>query len=120
MANFPNLTRKGSKAGFSEQHSKDAVSKASKASGLPVRNKLHTFDPLSWAYQLKLVSEADLATLQAFYEDNKDVPFDWESPKDGNTYEVVFDAPPKETIAGSDGTVTWYNVSLKLTQYSPL
>ncbi|KKN40057.1 hypothetical protein LCGC14_0737200 [marine sediment metagenome] len=117
---FPVLTRKGSKAGFSEQHSSDTVKVASKASGLPVVNKLFTFDPITWKYKLKLVSAADKATLTAFYLGNLDVPFDWDHPITGTTYEVIFTAPPAWSIAGSDGTLTWYNVTLKLTQYSPL
>lgn len=120
MATFPNLGRKGSKAGYSEQRSKEAVSIADKASGLPNVNKLFTFNALNWAYSLKLVSEADLATLEAFYEANSDIPFSWESPKDGNTYEVIFTAPLKISIAGNRGTVTWYNIGLRLLQYSPL
>lgn len=120
MSTFPVLERKGSRAGWSETPNKAAVSVADKGSGLPVVNKLFTFDGPTWAYSLKLVTTADKDTLQAFYEANKDVPFDWLNPQDGNTYEVIFAAPPKWSMAGSDGTDEFWNVILKLTQYSPL
>lgn len=120
MATFPVITRKGSKAGFTETASRNAVSKADKDSGLPVVNKLFTFDPLSWSYSLKLVVTADKDTVDTFYGANKDVPFDWLNPQDGNTYEVIFDAPIRWTVAGSDGTIDYWNAALKLVQYSPL
>jgi len=120
MATFPVLTRKGSKAGYLEVHSKDAVHVASKASGLPVVNKLFTFDPMTWKYSLKLVTNADKATLMTFYNANEDVPFDWFNPQDGNTYEVIFNMPPQCIMDGSDGTNIYWKIVLNLTQYSPL
>ena len=120
MATFPVLTRLGSSKGYSETHSRDAVNVASKASGLPVLNKLFTFDPKTWKYTLKLVTDADKDTLDAFYLANKDVPFDWvnPNPEDAGTYEVIFDKPPQCKVAGSDGTSTYWNIMLTLTQYS--
>lgn len=120
MATFPTIERKGSKAGFTETASKEAVSMADKASGLPVKNKLFTFAPLSWNYRLKLVVTADKDTLGTFYDANSEVPFDWLNPQDGNTYEVEFDGPIKWSVAGSDGTLVYWNAALKLVQYSPL
>ncbi len=120
MATFPILERKGSKAGWSETPNKNAVKVASKGSGLPVINKLFTFDGPTWKYMLKLVSTTDKETLQTFYEANKDVPFDWLNPQDSNTYEVIFASPPHYTSAGSDGTNFYWNIKLTLTQYSPL
>ncbi len=118
MATFPVLTRKGSVNGYSETNSKNAVSVGSKASGLPIVNKLFTFDPMTWKYTLSLASNADKATLKAFYIANQDVPFDWVNPQDTNTYEVVFDRPPQISMAGSDGTNIYWKITLTLTQYS--
>ena len=120
MATFPILTRKGSKAGWSETPNKNAVKVASAASGLPVLNKIFTFDGPTWKYMLKLVTSADVGTLKAFYEANKDVPFDWLNPQDSNTYEVIFASPPQYSGGGSDGTNFYWNIKLTITQYSPL
>lgn len=120
MATFPVLSRLGSKTGFSDSYSKDAVKVASKASGLPVVNKLFTFDPLTWKYSLSQVSSADKAALLVFYLANKDVPFDWVNPQDSNTYEVIFERPPQCSMMGSDGTNEYWKIALTITQYSPL
>jgi len=119
METFPTLTRKGSRKGYSEKRSKNAVNIASKASGLPLVNKLFTFDPTTWKYTLDLVSDVDKATLLTFYNANKDVPFYWPNPQDGLVYEVIFDGPPAVTIAGSDGTNVYWKIVLTLVQYSP-
>ena len=118
MATFPVLTRKGSKSGWSETPNKNAVKIASAASGLPVINKLFTFDGPTWKYTLSLVTSADKDTLHTFYEANKDVPFDWVNPQDSNTYEVIFAAPPQYISAGSDGTNFYWNIKLVIIQYS--
>ena len=120
MATFPVLTCKGNKKGYAERHNKAAVNIASKASGLPIVNKLFTFDAMTWKYTLDPVLNADKLTLITFYNANKDVPFDWLNPQDANTYEVIFDDPPACTFVGSDGTNFYWKIILTLTQYSPL
>ncbi|KKN57510.1 hypothetical protein LCGC14_0561270 [marine sediment metagenome] len=120
MATFPTLTRKGSKSGWLQTPNKNAVKVASAASGLPVVNKLFTFDGPTWKYVLKLVTSTDKDTLETFYGNNKDVPFDWLNPQDSNTYEVIFASPPRYTCGGSDGTNFYWNITLVITQYSPL
>lgn len=119
MATFPTITQKYNISNWLEMHTPNAVSTASSASGCPIRNRLFTFDPLNWAYSLKLVSAADKATLETFYKANKGVPFDWDHPITAVTYEVIFAAPPTWTIASSSRLIS-YNVALNLTQYSPL
>jgi len=120
MATFPVIVRKGAMSGYSETHSSDAIKVASKASGLPLLNKLFTFDPRTWKYTVTTVTNADKLTLLTFYDANKDVPFDWLNPQDGNTYEVIFDKPPVCTMAGSDGTNIYWKINLVILQYSPL
>ena len=120
MATFPVVDRKGGIREYSEVQSKDAVHVASKAGGLPVVNKLFTFDPMSWKYTLNLVSDADKVTLLTFYNANKDVPFDWLNPQDGETYEVIFNKPPQSAGEGSDGTNFYWKMVFEITQYSPL
>jgi len=117
MATFPTLSRTPGVQGYIEDTSKDAVNIASKASGLPVVNKLFTFDPKTWKYSLFLVSQADKETIAAFYEANKDVPFSWYNYQESETYEVIFDGPPAYSL---DKIKMRWHINLMLVQYSPL
>lgn len=116
MSTFPVISR-SPKHDFTEELSPEAIQVASKASGLPVVNKLFTFDPKTWGVEYGLVIQADKDTLMAFYEANKDVPFDWANTQDGNTYEVIFAGPPKCKL---DRLKTRWNISITFLQYSPL
>ena len=117
MATFPVLSRSPGSRSFTEQLSKSTVQIASKASGLPVVNKIFTFDPKTWAYTLTLVSQVDKASVITFYEANKDIPLSWANAQDGNTYEVIFDGPPKCKL---DKLKERWQISLTFIQYSPL
>ena len=118
MATFPNtLSRSPGCKGFSVVLSNEAVKIASKASGLPVLNKLFTFDPATFKFTLFLVSQADYTTIMAFYNANKDVPFDWENTQDSNTYEVIFAGPPNCTL---DKLKNRWKMQFTFMQYSPL
>ena len=114
MATFPVLSRFPGAQGYIEETSKDTVEVASKASGLPIVNKLFTFDPKTWKYNLFLVSQADKNTVAAFYEANKDVPFDWYNYQEATTYEVIFEQPPQYSL---DKIKIRWQISLTLTQY---
>ena len=118
MATFPTLSRTLGAKNFAEELSKNTVQVASKASGLPVLNKLFTFDPKTWKFTLYLVSQTDKETVLTFYEANKDVPFDWSNTQEGpTTYEVIFDRPPKCKL---DKLKTRWTITFMFTQYSPL
>ena len=115
MASFPNLSRFPGASGFTEKLSNDTVQVASKASGLPVVNKLFTFDPKTWKHTLYLVSQADKESVMTFYENNKDVPFSWLNKQDSVTYEVIFEQPPQCQM---DKIKTRWKITLTLLQYS--
>ena len=117
MANFPALSRSPGATGFTEELSSETVQIASKASGLPVLNKIFTFDPRMFKYTLHLVSQADKESVITFYKANCDIPFDWTNTQDDNTYEVIFDHPPKCQL---DKIKERWKISLTFTQYSPL
>ena len=118
MATFPNtLSRSPGAKGYSQVLSKGTVQKAKKASGLPVLNKLFTFDALEWKFALYLVSQADYDTIMTFYEANLDIPFDWENEQDSNTYEVIFATPPKCSL---DRLKDRWKMIFVFMQYSPL
>lgn len=117
MATFPELSRSPGARGFSEELSDEAVAIGTKASGLPVVNKLFTFDPKTWKYTLYSVSQADKESIITFYNTYKDVPFDWTNAQNEETYEVIFGAKPDCQL---DGLKTIWRIQLILIQYSPL
>ena len=119
MATFPTLDRSPGYKGYSEELSKESVQIASKASGLPLVQKLFTFDPKTWKHTLYLVSQADKETVITFYEANKDVPFDWSNTQETSpiTYEIIFIQPPKCKL---DRVKDRWQISFVFTQYSPL
>ncbi|MBN1807179.1 MAG: hypothetical protein JW837_18175 [Sedimentisphaerales bacterium] len=95
----------------------EAVHHASRASGLPVVNKLFTFDGDTFTYTLPLTDQADTDSVFAFYEAHKDVPFYWFNPQDEVTYEVVFAEPPKRNI---DKLKTRWKITVVFHQYAPV
>jgi len=119
MAQFPTtLSRSPGSKGYAEELSKDAVQIGRKASGLPVLNKLFTFAGKTWKFTLYLVVQADKETVLTFYEDNKDVPFDWANEQEGGTvYEVICLNPPKCTL---DKLKNRWRIQFVFAQYSPL
>ena len=114
---FPVISRSPGAKAYTEVLDKNAVRVASTASGLPVVNKLFTFQPITFKHTLFLVAQADKDTVMAHYEANKDVPFDWGNIQDGDTYEVVYAMPPKLTI---DKIKLRWRIQLTFIQYSPL
>lgn len=117
MATFPVLSRSQSIEGFVEELSKEAVQIASMASGLPLLNKIFTFDPKTFKFTLDCVSQIDKETVITFYEDNKDVPFSWLNGQDSVTYEVIFMSKPACKL--EDRKDLW-RIGLILRQYSPV
>lgn len=98
---------------FSDEKSDDAVSVGSTASGYPVMNKLFTFDPRTFGFEMRFVSNANKLTLVAFYEANKDVPFYWTNEQDDTQYEVAFVGPPACRL---DGEKDVWRIRIELRQ----
>lgn len=117
MNTFPTLSTGPSDQFFSDEHDLETVLVGSTASGYPVLNKLFTFDPRTFTYEIRFISNADKLTLIAFYNANKDVPFYWTNDQDDVEYEVVFLGPPGCKVDG--GKDVW-RIFLGLKQYSPL
>ena len=119
MATFPVLSRSPGSKGFAEELNKNTVKVASKASGLPVLNKLFTFDSKTWKFTLYLVSQTDKESVITFYKANCDVPFDWSNTQETApiTYEVIFARPPKCTL---DKVKDRWRIVNTFIQYSPL
>lgn len=117
MAAFPVISRSPGAKGYTEVLDKNAVKVASAASGLPVVNKLFTFQPITFKHTLFLVAQADKDTVTAHYEANKDVPFNWDNDQDSNTYEVIYAMPPKLTMDKINGR---WKIVFVFIQYSPL
>ncbi len=117
METFPTLSSSPSVENFIEELSDETVQIASKASGLPVLNKLFTFDSKTWNHVLNFVSQVDKSAIMTFYEANKDVPFNWLNEQDDATYEVIFIGPPG---CKTDGEKEFWKIILTLMQYSPL
>ena len=80
-------------------------------------NKLFTFDPRTFNFDLRFVSQADKLTVTAFYEANKDVPFNWTNEQDDVEYEVIFASKPECRVDG--GKDVW-RIGLELRQYAPV
>ncbi len=117
MANFPTLTRSPGNKSHAEELSKEAVQIVCTASGVPVLNKLFTFDPKTFRFILYFVSQADKDSVLTFYNANKDVPFDWANLQDSQTYEVVFMHPP---VCQIQGRKYLWRISMTFRQYSPV
>lgn len=100
---------------FSDELSGKAVLVADLASGYPDLNKLFTFDPREFIFEL-LVPEADKLKIMEFYENNKDVPFNWYNKQDNTSYEVVFISKPRCKIYKRKDL---WRIILSLRQSSP-
>lgn len=74
---------------------------------------------MEWTLYHDLLSDANRATLKAFYDANKLLPaFDFVSPWDGVTYHNVgFIPPPPEYIPLKSSSLFW-DVKVFLRQYS--
>ena len=113
MNTFPTILTGPGDRFFSDEKSPNAVSVGSTASGRPVLNKLFTFDPRMFDFELRFVSQADKLTVMTFYEENKDVPFNWLNEQDDEEYEVVFIGPPRCRV---DGEKDLWRIGLVLFQ----
>lgn len=112
---FPSISRKPSHD-FIDEKSTEAVLIADTASGYPLLNKLYTFDPRTFSFELPCVSEADKKVIMAFYENHKDVPFLWLNEQDDNEYTVVFVSRPGCRL---DGRGDLWKITLNLRQSTP-
>ncbi|MFB0523913.1 MAG: hypothetical protein ACETVZ_00105 [Phycisphaerae bacterium] len=116
MNTFPSIGRKPAQAGFTDEKDPEAVLVASTASGYPLINKLFTFDPRTFSFELHAVVETDKLKIMTFYENNKDVPFYWTNKQDDVEYEVAFVSKPKCRL---DGRVDLWRIGLELRQTTP-
>lgn len=113
---FPTISRKPSHNFFDEK-STEAVLLADTESGYSLLNKLFTFDPRTFKFELPCVSDADKKLIMAFYENHKDVPFPWINDQDGNTeYTVVFVGRPGCRL---DGRGDLWKITVTLRQSEP-
>lgn len=99
MNTFPDILRKPNQ-NFSDEPSGKAVLIADIASGYPLLNKLFTFDPRDFVFEMPCVPEADKLEIMQFYEDNKDVPFYWFNKQDNTQYEVISISKPTCRLEG--------------------
>ena len=99
MDTFPDISRKPNQT-FSDEPSGNAVLVADMASGYPLLNKLFTFDPRMFEFEMPCVPDADKIEIMQFYEDHKDVPFYWLNKQDKTVYEIVFVRKPTCRLEG--------------------
>ena len=100
---------------FRDEKSDEAVLTGNMASGYPLMNKLFTFDPRTFSFDLRFVSQANKLTIMAFYEANKDIPFYWTNEQDDIQYEVAYVSKPR---CVSDGEKELWNIGHVLRQTS--
>lgn len=112
MNTFPDISRKPNQT-FSDEPSGEAVQVADKASGYPSLNKLFTFDPREFSFEMPCVPETEKLEIMEFYENNKDVPFYWLNKQDHTNYEVVFISKPGCRL---DGRADLWRITLNLRQ----
>ncbi len=101
---------------FSDEPSDKAVLVADMASGYPLLNKLFTFDPRTFSFEIPCVPDVDKQEIMTFYENNKDVPFYWFNKQDKTQYEVAFVSKPTCRLEGRGDL---WNITLNLRQSSP-
>lgn len=100
---------------FSDEKSDQAVLIGDYASGYPLLNKLFTFDPRTFSFEMPAVPDADKQEIMTFYENNKDVAFYWTNKQDKTQYEVVFVSKPGCHL---DGLGDLWRITLTLRQSS--
>ena len=115
MNTFPTNV-KAPNLNFSDEKSDKAVLIASMASGYPLLNKLFTFDPRTFIFDIPGAPEADKLEIMTFYENNKDVPFYWYNKQNKTQYEVVFVSKPGCRL---EGRKDLWRITLNLRQSSP-
>lgn len=115
MNTFPDISRKPN-LNFSDEPSDEAVLIADVASGYPLLNKLFTFDPRTFSFEMPCVPEANKLEIMEFYDNNKDVPFYWYNKQDKTQYEVVFISKPGCRL---DGRGDLWRISFELRQSTP-
>ena len=120
MNTFPTIgtvDREASCLGYEDYYQQDTVRSAPFISGYPFMVQTRSFDPLTTTHRLIDVSDADKATIRAFYEANKDTEFWWLNPGDLVYYSVKFDEPLH--WRANDDTNSW-TCTMIITQTSSL
>jgi len=112
---FPDIDRKPSQT-FSDEPSDKAVMIADVASGYPSLNKLFTFDPRTFIFEMPCVPEVDKLEIMTFYENNKEVPFYWLNKQDKTQYEVAFISKPGCRLEGRGDL---WRIGIEFRQTSP-
>lgn len=97
---FPRISRGPVEKGFIDEPSGTAVLIGDTASGYLVLNKIATFEPRTFKFELPNVPDVDKLIVMAFYESHKDKTFPWYNDQDGLTYEVCFLSRPECRIEG--------------------
>lgn len=115
VISFPLVSRKPSQV-FSDEPSDKAVLVGDMASGYPFLNKLVTFDPRTFNFEMPSVPEADKLIIMAFYEVHKDKAFPWYNEQDHSWHEVIFLGRPRCRL---DGRGDLWRITLMLRQNSP-
>jgi hypothetical protein len=115
VISFPGISRKPSQV-FSDEPSSEAVLGGDMASGYPLLNKVFTFDPRTFSFEMPSVLEADKLIIMAFYEVHKDKTFPWYNAQDHTWHDVVFISRPGCRL---DGRGDLWRITLKLRQSSP-
>lgn len=117
MNTFPHtLHSPRRESSFSDEKSDEAVLVASYASGYPLMNKQFTFDPRTFGFEMRHVTDANKSTFVAFYEANKDVPFYWTNEQDDVQYEVAFVGKPSCRL---DDQKDFWRIRFEFIQTSP-
>jgi len=114
ISSFPIISRTPSH-NFRDEKSDNAVLVNSTESGYPVLNKLYTFDPSVFSYELRSLSQADKETVMDFYENHKDLSFPWYNHQDSTWYEVCFISKPSCRM---DGRKDLWRLGIELCQTS--
>lgn len=113
MDTFPHTLHAPSREAFRDEPSDEAVLIGSYASGYPLLNKQFTFDPDTFEFEKRHVSQANKLTFMAFYEANKDLVFYWTNEQDSVKREVAFARKPRCRI---DGEKDKWRISFEFVQ----
>ena len=113
MNTFPTLSTGPKIEGFTDEYSDEAVVVADPSMGYPNINEEFAFNPRNFSYALQLVSQANKEAIEAFYQANKNVTFNWLNEQENVTYEVVFMAKPYCQL---DGSKNQWKILLNLRQ----